>query len=59
MALFKRRRKPEQFEDDDDRSFAVALRLEIVAKRMAAINEELAARVMDKGDDPPEGGASE
>jgi len=34
------------FEDeDDDRSFAVALRLEVLAKRLTAINQELVKRL--------------
>lgn len=43
-AWWKRTKVPE-FRDDDDRSFAVALRLEMVAQRLAIINKELQSRL--------------
>lgn len=58
MPLRRRRTRPEHYEEDDDRSFAVALRLEIVAKRMAAINAELAERLAEKEAEGDEGSAS-
>jgi hypothetical protein len=36
-----RKKNRSEYDDDDDRSFAVALRLELAAKRFQAISEEL------------------
>lgn len=44
MAPKKKTKGP--FEDEnDERSFAVALRLEVLAKRLEAVNQELIARL--------------
>jgi hypothetical protein len=48
MAFWKRPKDP-GFRDDDDRSFAVAIRLEMVAQRLALINKEL-EKELDKHD---------
>lgn len=48
MGFWKRPKDPWS-ENDDDRSFAVAIRLEMVAQRLSIINKEL-ERELDKQD---------
>ncbi len=45
-----KRTKDSGFQEDDDRSFAVALRLEMVAQRLALINKELETKLDDQLD---------
>jgi hypothetical protein len=49
MPWWKRTKDP-GFEHDDDRSFAVALRLEMVAQRLAVINKELESKLEEQLD---------
>lgn len=50
---WRKRSKDLGWQPDDDRSFAVALRLEMVAKRLAIINGELLDR-LEEGQPKPD-----
>lgn len=53
------RKKKGTYAPDDDRSFAVALRLEMVAQRLAIINQELESQLAEKQEEDGKGGESD